>query len=154
MKRIFIALFSGVLTVLLLIGTVKAFTFPIHDEHVLVSQLLSEITYDQGSWNVWDDLHVFASSSSKFFILELKKSLGRKDNIPLFKTIDTLKIPISDSEYIARGRYECYRKEVGLQDKYIVVLLHKYKPQKVWLVKNNKFHPISTRSVICHVDEN
>jgi IS4 transposase len=79
--------------------------------------------------------------------------MGYKDQLPIIRTLDSAVIPIKDMDYVARGRFVCFRKEVGFMDKVIVVLLHRNNPEKAWIVKDRRLQTIPIRSVVCETED-
>ncbi len=130
----------------------NAFVFPV-DDHTLIASYLADYSYDDGGWEIEDKLYIGASKTTKQYTISLDEITGYKDQLPIFRSLDSAVIPIKDSDYIARGRFVCFRKEVGFMDKVIVVLLHQNIPEKAWIVKNRKLQPIPVRSVVCETEE-
>ncbi len=153
MKKLFCAAILIVIAFLSALSlNANAFVLPVN-EHTLIASYLADYSYDDGGWLIDDNLTILASKSTKQYTISLDEVTGYEGQLPIYKHLDSAVIPIKDSDYIARGRFVCFRKEVGFMDKVIVVLLHRNIPEKAWIVKNRKLQPIPIRSVVCETEE-
>jgi hypothetical protein len=121
---------------------------------LMVSQKPDLAVYD-GGWAIDDALSISASKNSKTYWITLEKLEGHYESgMPITTRIKTLSVPITGkNEYIARGRFVCFRKSKGFPDRPIVVLLKRNQPINAWIVSGKDFVKINVSAVTCETEE-
>jgi hypothetical protein len=153
MKKVLVSITIAFLIAFSFVAKASAIFFP-PSEHYVIAQYLADFQYSDGGWQVDDDIYVSASKSSQKYIITIQQAISKdKEGFPAFKRIDSVEVPINDPDYIARGRFACYRRSVGFPDKPIVALLHQSRPVKAWIVKDQKFKSISAKNVVCQTED-
>lgn len=113
------------------------------------AQYLDNYLAPDGGWLVKpeSDLVVSAFKSAHRYSIQLEKGIGKDSRI-----VDTVNIPIDSSDFMARGRFVCYRTEKGFPDFPVVVLLKGETLHKAWIAKENRLKEISVKKITCELD--
>ncbi|MGL5719813.1 MAG: hypothetical protein ACRCYP_03350 [Alphaproteobacteria bacterium] len=120
------------LTVLLLFIPQKAFA----DNNI------PDLNSYRGAWSVNEKYDIWVFRNSKKYAIDLydHKTRARLDSV-------TPSVPIGHDDVL--GRFDCYRKSVGIPDLNIAVLTVDNVPSKAWAVRDGKFMTVNAKNVVC-----
>lgn len=114
------------------------------------AQYLDNYLAPDGGWLIKPegDLVVSAFKSAHRYLIQLEQGIGKDSQI-----VDSVNVPIDSSEFMARGRFVCYRDEKGFPDFPVVVLLKGETLRKAWVAEENQLKEVSVKKITCELDK-